>query len=190
MNGNMQDMFSAASNFGSDVVGNRFVQYIHEPTFKLHCLLCLANSNRIFDDNLQKPKVGDENHPNCHCYYRDVKKKRVGTISKLGFDGPDVWLKAYGTLPDYYITKWEAITKFGWNNSRNTIAGKAPGKMIGGDVYYNLFKLLPVAPGRVWYECDVDYERGGRSKLRLFYSNDGLMFFSDDHGKKNFYFVE
>ena len=39
-----------------------------------------------------------------------------------------VWLKEYGILPDYYITKQEAIEKYGWNSRRNTVAGKAPAK--------------------------------------------------------------
>ena len=56
-------------------------------------------------------------------------------------------------------------------------------------MYANKNKLLPVKDGRVWYECDVDYEAGARSSKRLYYSNDGLMFFSDDHGERNFYFV-
>ena len=105
---------------------------------------------------------------------------------------PDVWLKNYGILPEYYITKQEATEKYGWNSRRNTVAGKAPGKMIGGDVYFNDKSILPEADGRVWYECDVDYENGTRASARLFYSSDGLMFYSPDHlaGEVTVYLVE
>ena len=93
----------------------------------------------------------------------------MGTISKMGLNAPDVWLKAYGVLPDYYINKTVAQEEYGWNSRRNTIGGKAPGKMIGGDVYLNDKNLLPVKPGRLWFECDVDYDGGARSNNRLYY---------------------
>ncbi len=119
-------------------------------------------------------------HPNCDCYYEDVKTMELGTISQKQ-PSPDVWLKLYGKLPDYYITKEEAEEKYGWVQGKNTIAGKAPGKMIGGDPYDNKDNILPVKEGRIWYECDIDYESGGRNSLRLYYSNDGLMFYSTNH---------
>ena len=99
----------------------------------------------------------------------------------MGELAPDVYLKKYGRLPDYYITKEEAGKKYGWIQGKNTIAGKAPGKMIGGDVFDNRNHILPEKEGRIWYECDVDYESGKRNNKRLYYSNDGLMFYSESH---------
>lgn len=128
-------------------------------------------------------------HPNCDCTYIDVPIKPVGTISKRN-DAPDVWLKLFGKLPDYYITKQEAEEIYGWDSSKNTIAGKAPGKMIGGDEYKNDPVILPVKQGRIWFECDVDYESGKRKSDRLYYSNDGLMFYSIDHGQTKFYWIK
>ncbi len=57
----------------------------------------------------------------------------------------------------FYITKQETIEKYGWQQVKNTLEVKAPGKMIGCDVYYNNQKLLPQILGRIWYESDVDY---------------------------------
>ena len=37
-------------------------------------------------------------------------------------------------------------------------------------------------------QSDVDYEGLKRNSKRLYYSNDGLMFYSPDHGK-TFYYV-
>ena len=90
-------------------------------------------------------------------------------------------------MPDYYITKEEAKEKYGWIQGKNTIAGKAPGKMIGGDIFKNREHMLPEKEGRVWYECDVDYVSGNRGACsRLYYSNDGLMFYTD-HFKDKVY---
>ena len=128
-------------------------------------------------------------HPNCDCDYQDVPIKPVGTISNRN-DAPDVWLKLFGKLPDYYITKQEAEEIYGWKKGKNTIAGKAPGKMIGGDIYNNEGHRLPEKEGRIWFECDVDYIEGSRNDKRLFYSNDGLMFYSMDHGQTQFYWIK
>ena len=57
--------------------------------------------------------------------------------------------------------------------------------MIGGDIYHNKELILPEKIGRIWYECDIDYTSGKRNALRLFYSNDGLMFYSNDHLEGN-----
>lgn len=119
-------------------------------------------------------------HPHCDCFYKKVETKPFGNISKKGTQSPDVWLKLFGKLPDYYITEQEAMEVYGWTK-KNTISGKAPGKMIGGDIYFNDKHILPEKDGRVWYHCDVDYESGARNSLRLYYSNDGLMFYSPTH---------
>ena len=164
---------------------NNFVQYHHFGRCAVPCEDCTSKNNRVFENNNTKPLVGEENHPHCDCYYTDVQTKVAGSISKLGINGPDYYLKYKGKLPDYYITKDEAINVYGWNNSKNTIAGKAPGKMIGGDVYKNDEYILPIKQGRIWRYCDVDYISGGRSNLRLFYSNDGLIFYSPNHLDEN-----
>lgn len=141
---------------------------------------CIHASNKLH----KLPK-----HPNCDCHYQDVKITPIGSISKRQLS-PDVWLKMYGKLPDYYITKEIARTEYGWNPGKNTLAGKAPGKMIGDEIYNNDKHRLPEAKGRTWKYCDVDYESGKRNSLRLFYSNDGLMFYSTDHGNTQFYWIK
>jgi len=57
----------------------------------------------------------------------------------------------------------------------------APGMSIGGDTFGNREGLLPKADGRKYYECDVNYEGGYRNGERIVYSNDGLIFYTDDH---------
>ncbi|MGN1068691.1 MAG: ribonuclease domain-containing protein, partial [Christensenellales bacterium] len=40
---------------------------------------------------------------------------------------------------------------------------------------------LPDAPGRKWYECDVNYDGGYRGAERILYASDGLIYYTDDH---------
>ena len=61
--------------------------------------------------------------------------------------------------------------------------------MIGGDIFKNGEGFLPFKEGRIWYECDIDYQGGYRNNYRLVYSNDGLIFRTDSH-YSNFIAVE
>lgn len=168
---------------------SEFVQYIHQGKCFFPCFDCILNNLRIFDNDHTKPPIGEDKHPHCDCYYQDVQTMTIGSISQKGNESPDVHLKLYGHLPDYYITKDEAINKYGWDNSKNTLSGKAPGFMIGGDVFYNAPPRLPLKTDRIWFECDIDYTSGKRNSKRLYYSNDGLMFYSPDHGKTFYHII-
>lgn len=53
--------------------------------------------------------------------------------------------------------------------------------MLTGGMYNNKNKHLPDAPGRVWYEADINYYEGKRNKHRILWSNDGLIFVTYDH---------
>lgn len=37
------------------------------------------------------------------------------------------------------------------------------------------------APGRIWYEADINYYEGRRNKHRILFPNDGLIFVTYDH---------
>lgn len=93
-----------------------------------------------------------------------------------------LFLHTYGRLPDNYITKKEA-QKLGWNSKEGNLEDVAPGKSIGGSHYGNYEKMLPEEDGRNYYECDLDYEGGYRGAKRLIYSDDGLIFYTEDHYK-------
>ncbi len=69
----------------------------------------------------------------------------------------------------------------GWIASEGNLNEVAPGMSIGGDKFGNREGLLPIKKSRQYYECDVDYESGWRNAKRIVYSNDGLIFFTDDH---------
>ena len=90
------------------------------------------------------------------------------------------YLDAYGELPDNFITKKEARA-LGWDSSYNYVGDVAPGKSIGGDRFGNYEGKLPTARGRQYYECDCYYVKGRRNAYRLVFSNDGLVFYTEDH---------
>ncbi len=90
------------------------------------------------------------------------------------------YLNKYGKLPGNYITKNEA-RKLGWNGSRSGLWDVAYGMSIGGDKFGNYEELLPVKKGRQYYECDIDFDGWEANAKRIVYSNDGLIFYTEDH---------
>ncbi len=94
-------------------------------------------------------------------------------------DDVALYIATYGDLPDNYITKDEA-RDLGW--SGGSVERYAPGMCIGGDKFSNREGLLPKANGRTWTECDVDtLGEDSRGAKRIVYSNDGLIYYTDDH---------
>ena len=88
----------------------------------------------------------------------------------------------YGQLPDNFIRKQEA-ERLGWDSRYNYISDVAPGKSIGGDRFGNYEERLPVVPGRKYYEADCWYKGGKRNAYRIIYSNDGHVWYTEDHYK-------
>ena len=86
----------------------------------------------------------------------------------------------YGKLPPNFITKKQA-QNLGWDSSWNYVSDVAPGKSIGGDRFGNYEGLLPTKKGRQWYEADCYYTKGKRNAYRILFSNDGLVYYTDDH---------
>ena len=93
-----------------------------------------------------------------------------------------LYLHIYGKLPGNFVTKKEA-QELGWDNKKGNLDEVAPGKSIGGSYFGNYERLLPKKKGRKYYECDLEYEGGYRGAKRLIYSNDGLIFYTEDHYK-------
>lgn len=91
-----------------------------------------------------------------------------------------LYLHQYGVLPSNFITKSEA-KELGWDADKGNLWEIAPGMSIGGDRFGNREGLLPKAEGRTWYECDCGYEGGYRGAERILYSDDGLIYYTDDH---------
>lgn len=89
------------------------------------------------------------------------------------------YIHTYGQLPQNFITKKDA-KKLGWPGG--SLEEYAPGKCIGGDFFGNYEGLLPTKKGRKYYECDVDtLGKSKRGAKRIIYSNDGLVYYTEDH---------
>ncbi len=88
-----------------------------------------------------------------------------------------LYIHTYGKLPKNFITKNEA-RKLGWEGG--SLEPYAPGKCIGGDYFGNYEGLLPT--DRKYTECDID-TLGAKSRgaKRIVFSNDGLIYYTDDH---------
>lgn len=102
--------------------------------------------------------------------------------SYTGKEQVALYLHVYGKLPDNYITKREA-EGMGWDSGKGNLEEVAPGKSIGGSRFGNREGLLPEKDGRSYYECDIDYDGGYRGGKRIVYSDDGLIYYTEDHYK-------
>ena len=90
------------------------------------------------------------------------------------------YLHQFGHLPSNYLTKKEAQA-LGWAASEGNLWQVAPGMSIGGDRFGNREGLLPKAQGRQYYECDIDFDGKYRNEKRIVFSNDGLIYYTEDH---------
>ena len=90
-----------------------------------------------------------------------------------------LYLHLYGELPPHFITKKEA-QKLGWDSGE--VEYYRSGAAIGGDLFGNYEGLLPRKKGRTYYECDIGtVGKKKRGEARIIYSNDGLVYYTDDH---------
>lgn len=103
----------------------------------------------------------------------------AGQASYEGVNGADWRLKSFRILPLYYLSKEEYAT-LGWKPGKSP-ARYAPGNMMAGGIFQNRNGHLPSAPGRVWYEADINYYQGKRNTHRILWSSDGLIFVTYNH---------
>jgi len=107
--------------------------------------------------------------------------RRMGLRDLDGFVATIRTLDETGRLPPRYLRKDEAA-KLGWRPGTD-LCRVAPGRAIGGDIFSNRERRLPIQRGRRYYEADLDFACGKRDADRLVFSNDGLRFVTTDHYK-------
>lgn len=144
------------------------------------CFYCMQNHGKIIPFTVEDCGKGINAHKNCKCILVPMRIKRAGTATDMGKSGPEVFLIYFKKLPDYYVTKKDAKL-LGWKEYLGNLHDVLPGKVIGGEIYMNHDGKLPMAPGRIWYEADINYDGGYRNRDRILFSNDGLLFASYDH---------
>ncbi len=89
-----------------------------------------------------------------------------------------LYIHTYQKLPHNYMTKKEAQA-LGWEGG--SLEDYAPGMVIGGDRFGNYEGLLPEKEGRSYTECDIDTQGKKRGAKRIVFSNDGLIYYTEDH---------
>lgn len=95
-------------------------------------------------------------------------------------DNVALYLHTYGKLPSNYVSKNDAEDLYGWTGG--ALDTYADGMAIGGSKFGNYEGLLPKKSGRQYYECDIDtVGTTSRGAKRIVYSNDGLIYYTDDH---------
>lgn len=142
------------------------------------CVPCETMHGKIYEISVKTkhPPL----HLFCRCKIVKMSTRQAGTATSDGTRGADWCLKRHGCLPNYYISK-ETAARLGWENQKGNLSSIAPGRMIGGDIYYNRDGHLPSAIERIWYEADINYRSGYRTPERILYSSDGLIFVTYDH---------
>ena len=115
------------------------------------------------------------------------KKQKKGGEGAVSEDGTYTskeevaeYIHLYGHLPSNYITKKEAEA-LGWDSREGNLWEVAPDMSIGGSRFGNYEGSLPDKDGRKYFECDIDFDGGYRGAKRIIYSNDGLVFYTEDH---------
>lgn len=87
-----------------------------------------------------------------------------------------LYIHTYGKLPANFITKKQARS-MGW--SGGSLENYAPGMCIGGDRFGNYEGTLPRGN---YHECDINtLGKKKRGAERLIYSDDGRIYYTDDH---------
>lgn len=143
----------------------------------------------------QAAPEGNQNLPDGNQAPSNDENENVNQAEEKGDDGnrsvdEDGWytskeevalyIHLYGDLPDNYVTKREA-EEAGWSGgSVERYTGE--GTAIGGSAFGNREGLLPKERGRTYTECDIDtVGKNSRGAKRIVFSNDGLVYYTDDH---------
>ena len=127
------------------------------------------------DFDAQQPEAEPAQIPQAETSAPEISEDGVYTSR----DEVALYIHTYGRLPDNYITKKQA-QKLGWDGGK--LEPYAPGKSIGGDYFGNYEGKLPKAKGRTWTECDINtLGKRSRGAERIIFSNDGLIYYTEDH---------
>ena len=126
-------------------------------------------------NNKQNNKQDDKQSSNAG----QSEKKLNENKSYYSKEDVALYIHTYGHLPKNYISKKDA-QNMGWTGG--SLEPFAPGCCIGGSHFGNYEGILPEAKGRSYTECDIGTQgKKSRGAKRIVFSNDGLIFYTDDH---------
>lgn len=143
-----------------------------------------ADASAFSSNTATPPTPSDDSYAENHLVNEVYTPPADLTVTKNGEysdkDHVALYIHTYGTVPSNFISKNKA-RKAGWVNTKGNLWDVLPGKSIGGGGFSNDDYTMPDADGREWFECDIDYNGGFRNSKRIVYSNDGLIYYTDDH---------
>lgn len=155
--------------------------------FLLVSALSGCSNNDLLTDNTQYNQNSETSDENAEVIEDQVETDNSEDDTDIKEDGLytnpyDVarYLNTYNKLPSNFITKKEAA-ELGWESEKGNLWEVTDEMSIGGDYFGNREGLLPKKDGRKWFECDVNYSGGYRGAERIVFSNDGLIYYTDDH---------
>lgn len=138
-----------------------------------------SQNNQNNENNIQEindVEESTENNEDLPVEGKDIHEEGLYTSP----EDVAMYIHLYNKLPLNFITKKEAI-ELGWDSEEGNLWEVTEQMSIGGDVFGNREGKLPKKDGRKWYECDVNYHGGYRGAERIVFSNDGLIYYTDDH---------
>lgn len=144
-----------------------------------------SSGDRSASDNSQAPSNADANGNQAEGNAPGGKTPDSNLILEEDgwYDSKEevaLYIHLYGELPDNYVTKKEAEDA-GWSGG-NVERYTGEGTAIGGSRFGNREGLLPKEQGRTYTECDIDtVGENARGAKRIVFSNDGLIYYTDDH---------
>ena len=155
------------------------IKYLVGLFLLMFCLLAGCGNQNVETDDTSSGQQETNQETN-----QETQQESEGLVEESGEytskEEVAAYLNEFGHLPENYITKKEAQS-LGWNSKEGNLDEVAPGKSIGGDYFGNYEGALPEADGRTYHECDIDYEGGHRNAKRIVYSDDGLIYYTEDH---------
>lgn len=126
------------------------------------------------DSQEDTEKLPDEKGTNTTKETTEKLPDENGTYTKK--EDVALFLHVYGRLPDNFMTKKQARA-LGW--SGGSLERYAQGMCIGGDRFGNYEGTLPEGN---YHECDINtLGKSKRGAKRLVYSDDGRIYYTDDH---------
>ena len=145
----------------------------------------LINNYRIEKKNKEvinsEVSINENNNENFKENKTSKESDFSGNIDELTNEDTVInYVKSNHRLPDYYITKGEAL-KQGWVASKGNLCDVLPGRAIGGDTFSNREITLP--SGNKYFEADVNYNCGNRNADRIVFTKNGDVWLTKNHYK-------
>lgn len=135
-------------------------------------------------ETVKETKAPETKEPETKAPETEAETEPAPVIDENGWyddkDNVALYIHTYGKLPPNYVSKNDAEDLYGWTGG--ALDKYEKGMAIGGSKFGNYEGILPKKSGRQYYECDIDtVGTNSRGAKRIVYSNDGLVYYTDDH---------